>query len=643
MKKLLWSLLLVTLPVVAYCADGDVFTVQTVEGVTLKMKVISEQAKACQVGIGEIDEEGVIWGSSSDYFVTIPSSANGYTVTKIGDDAFMAVSSDIKGVSIPNTITSIGARAFDNCNFLQSVELPNSVTEIGILAFWACQELKSFKLSSQLTSIPDYFLGYTMLESIELPAGIVSIGREAFASTKLTSVVLPDGLKSIGKEAFSFCGNLTSVSIPASVTEIDDAAFMATALSDVPRMDGMTYLPNSIFHQCGRMRNVTVPANITELRGAVFNLCGELETVNLLGDVTLIGSACFLSDEKLKSINIPQSVTKIEEKAFWRCLSLTSIELPNKLETIGEEAFYGCTGLTSIVIPNSVTWLADGAFEDCSNLSSVKMSESVEHLWPRLFKGCTSLKTCVLPDAVTEIESLVFQECGLTSIQIPKKVHFFQGQSISHTPLESISVAEENTTFDSRGNCNAVIETATNTLIKGCKNTVIPSSVTTIGYNAFQWCDGLTVANIPEGVTTLQSCAYDQCLDLQDVYLPSTLTTIEDGAFQVFEMEEEGWYAKLRSITAKMMTPPVISEYAFKKYEGVTLYVPAGTEELYRQAPNWSKFNIQTAGINELQGTTDATVKNRYLLDGRQTDKANGIVIVRMSDGSVKKVMSADN
>ena len=71
MKKLLWSLLLVTLPVVAYCADGDVFTVQTVEGVTLKMKVISEQAKTCQVGIGEIDEEGVIWGSSSDYFVTI--------------------------------------------------------------------------------------------------------------------------------------------------------------------------------------------------------------------------------------------------------------------------------------------------------------------------------------------------------------------------------------------------------------------------------------------------------------------------------------------------------------------------------------------------------------------------------------------
>ena len=138
---------------------------------------------------------------------------------------------------------------------------------------------------------------------------------------------------------------------------------------------------------------------------------------------------------------IPQGVTTIEDEAFYRCENLTSIVIPDSVTTIGSWAFWDCKNLTSIVIPDSVTEIACDAFSGCENLTSI-----------------------VIPDSVTTIEYNAFSDCS---------------------SLTGIVVEEENPRYDSRNNCNAIIETATNTLVCGCSTTIIPDSVTTIEDEAF--------------------------------------------------------------------------------------------------------------------------------------------------------------
>ena len=157
------------------------------------------------------------------------------------------------------------------------------------------------------------------------------------------------------------------------------------------------------------------------------------------------------------SVIIPSSVVRYSGKTY----SVTSI---------GSNAFYKCSGLTSVAIPSSVTSIGSNAFSYCSGLTSV-----------------------AIPSSVTSIGSLAFSDCP---------------------SLTSISVDAANTVYDSRNNCNAIIKKSNNQLIAGCKNSVIPSSVTSIGSSAFSGCSGLTSVKIPEGVTSIGSEAFWGCSGL---------------------------------------------------------------------------------------------------------------------------------
>ena len=259
--------------------------------------------------------------------------------------------------------------------------------------------------------------------------------------------------------------------------------------------------------------------------------------------VTSIGERAFYSCFGLTSLVIPNSVTNIGQEAFVGCSGLTNIEIPNSVTSIGQGAFYGCTGLTSLVIPNSVTNIGQEAFVGCSGLVSVIVAEKnpvydsrnncnaiIETAMNTLILGC---QNAVIPNSVTRIGECAFFCCtGLTSLVIPNSVtNIGQEAFVGCSGLTSVIVAEENPIYDSRNNCNAIIETAMNTLILGCQNAVIPNSVTSIGSYAFSGCSGLTSVEIPNSVTSIGSYAFSGCSDLTSVEIPNSITSIGSSAF----------------------------------------------------------------------------------------------------------------
>ena len=224
-------------------------------------------------------------------------------------------------------------------------------------------------------------------------------------------------------------------------------------------------------------------------------------------------------------------VTSIEGEAFRDSYKLTSIIIPESVTSIGWFAFYGCTGLTSVSLPNSITEISPNIFEYCTALTEITIPENVTTIGSMAFSN-SGLTSIVIPENVTTIDYMAFSNSGLTSVVIPKGVSYIQWAFMGCSALTSIIVDENNPYFNSRDNCNAIIETASNTLIAGCKNTIIPNGVTSIGGQAFWECIDLVEISIPNSVTQIEYGAFTSCTGLTSVKIPDNIISIGDLAFQ---------------------------------------------------------------------------------------------------------------
>lgn len=322
--------------------------------------------------------------------------------------------------------------------------------------------------------------------------------------------------------------------------------------------------------------------NVTEIFPYAFKDCSELTSVNIPNSITDIMEYAFYGCSGLKSITIPNYITYIAKGAFRGCSGLTSVNIPNGVHSILDDAFSGCSGLTSITIPNSVTYIAYNAFSDCSGLTSVNIPYSVETIGMRAFSYCNSLSSLTISNGVESIRGSAFAHCNeLKTVTIPSSVKSIDGNIfIKCSMLESINVSDGNKYYDSRGNCNAIIESATNKLISGCKNTIIPYGVTSIGTRAFEDCSNLSSVTIPNSVTSIEDWAFYGCININ---------TIKSYIKNPFDID---WSVFLHVPT------------------DATLYVPYGTKEKYMSTDGWKEFK----NIIEMEKETTETIGDAHSL-----------------------------
>lgn len=341
-----------------------------------------------------------------------------------------------------------------------------------------------------------------------------------------------------------------------------------------------------------------------------------LSSVTLPNTLQVVGSYAF-SRTRIKSIVIPFGVTSIGNNAFYSCSSLTSVTIPNSVTSIGFEAFYN-TILSSITIPNSVTSIESWCFRYCRKLTSngITIGTGLTTISGELFRDCTSLTNIdFIPLNVTKIEVKAFQNCtGLTTATIHKNISII-GDSIFYEciNLSEIIVDDENETYDSRDNCNAIILTSSDTIVQGCKTTVIPSGIKGFAKDCFAGINTITSLTIPEGVTSLGN----GCLRgtrIVEVVVPDSVTQINSNAFNsntAMTRLDIGTGVRniggtivnnnssLSLVTIGAVNPPTIRSDTFKGYSG-NIYVPYESVEAYKEADVWNTIADRIKPISEL-------------------------------------------
>lgn len=324
----------------------------------------------------------------------------------------------------------------------------------------------------------------------------------------IKKVVISSGMIGIGNFAFENCSDLKSVEIPASVTSIGSAAF-----KDCSGLESMNIDEANTTYENPEGSNAIVEKSSKTLVAGCKN-------TKIPDDVKIIGAYAFCGCSDLKSIEIPDNVSEIQVAAFDDCSNLTAIHIPAGVDKIALGVFMGCSNLNSITIdsanrsyesPGNANAIIDkGTMTLLEGSNNTVIPEGVKVIWQNAFAERIHLKSITIPASVTSIVGMPFSDCD---------------------SLEEIKVNADNAIFDSRNNCNAIIESATNTLIAGCGKTVIPEGIETIGDSAFERVKTLTHVTIPKSVTEIRGYAFERCENLSTVNLQKGIQTIGYGAF----------------------------------------------------------------------------------------------------------------
>ena len=614
---------------------------------------------------------------------------------------------NIDGKDYP--VTSIGISAFSSRENLTSVNIGQNITTIGESAFLYCSLLPSVSLPAGLKSIGNSAFAYcTSLSSVVIPDGVTSLGEFAFSDcSKLETVVLPSSLTSLGSRAFEYCSSLKSIDIPGSLATISTMAFeRCSSLASVTLNEGLQAIEGGAFRNCVALESITFPESFASIETEVFSGCTSLLSVTMKGSTPPVPPSEYwgtFSGETVKSgvLTVPAgSKEAYKASRVWGVFANiieegVAVEIVDGLRFVKDAIYYEVVSAAdktvevtfggetpteimgeytgNVVVPQTVNYenidfkvigVCDEAFYRSYSLVSVTLPEGMKYIGKSAFGQCYELASVTLPEGLETIDYAAFSECSLTSVTLPASLTSLDAHAFSQCAnVSSIKVKEGNTVYDSRNNCNAVIETKSNKLIWGCYNTVVPKGVTSIGDWAFRYCSNLTSITLPAGVTSIggeafyyckkmtsivipesvtslgnkafmgceslksivlpsniSNIAFDTfygCASLATVVLPSNLESIGDGAFRncsslvsitipasVQSVDSYAFYdcLSLDSLFMERQTPPVAYDYTFNTFTNTVLTVPVGAKSAYKSANVWKNFvTILEEGENEIR------------------------------------------
>ena len=445
----------------------------------------------------------------------------------------------------------INERAFSGCSKLQSVEIPENTT-IRNEAFQGCNGLKS--VTFHCSEVKSWFAGLASITEINLGDEVTIIGNDAFRDcTGLTAITIGNSVKHIGDWAFYGCSSLAYVSIDSPT--IGNWFSGNPSIREVTFGNSITAIGDWAFRDCTGLVSVNIPNNVKTIgEGAFYNT--RITSLTIGAGVYTIGWAAFDYDYDWDN-NISYGARPI--KVIW----LTNTPPENypgaegsvnyvsneRYPLLNNKTIYPY--LSSMFNVNGIKYVPVSPSERTCDAIDSYYNNSVEHInidstvsYRNIALTVKSLcsyvcyKNTFVKDAVLNYNGSIgesaFYGCAeLNKLSIGDDINAIGVKAFSNCgSLDSISVASENPLLDSRDECNAIIKTASNTLLVGCNKTVIPEEVLAIEQYAFCGCTGLTSIVIPDSVRTIGISAFSYCTKLPEIAIPNSVLSLGRSAFE---------------------------------------------------------------------------------------------------------------
>ncbi|MDO4815702.1 MAG: leucine-rich repeat protein [Bacillota bacterium] len=458
-------------------------------------------------------------------------------VESIGNRAFKNFNSLTK-VTIPETVTEIGAYAFRNCGMTE-ISIPGSVKTIGNNAFWECKKLTSVTLNEGLVRIgAGAFSDCKSLSSISIPKSVECVDGEAFYNTSaltqneygqfidtclvyaprseehMEEYSIPEGTELIASDAFYFNQQIGTLKIPASLINISPAAFSCKYLGKIVvdennpcycDVDGVLFTKDmkTLLKCPDEITGVyTVPDGVETIADEAFWEAG-ISGIVFPESMKTIGAQAF-RNSSIESVNIPDGVEIDTSSAFYGCEKLKNVYLSSGIGEIGTYMFYGCSALETVFIEEGITSIGIGAFS-CSGVKTVYVPDSVKSIKSDAFSDCKNLENIYLGNGLESIGNYAFQCCGkLSSIHIPNSVTGIGSGAFKNSGLKYIEFPAE-------------LKYVNPEICCGCSKleyAVIPTKVESIGNWAFEYCNSMTEVYLPLSLKTVGEEAFTKCTSL---------------------------------------------------------------------------------------------------------------------------------
>ena len=449
--------------------------------------------------------------SSLKYIVgNYPDNLNEIILTNsryIGDYCFSELKS-LEKITLPENLHWIRTYAFYNCENLKEIIIPSNVRYIEDDCFSSCDNLRSVEILSEVI-----FMGYGVFRNCYL---------EMLKAPYPTSYRFTDG----GSQSDSFGHSLIETYIVTGSTPIKkyyDSWYDADVLNGIKKIYVSDNVPNityDAFRDCEQLVELNIPS-LDLLNGPLLINNDNFNNLIIRNGESLSANDLSNMNEFLKTITLPKSLSFIDSDTFNAC---TILEMINS----DGENFQSVDGVLY-----SSDYSIIHRFPRYSSKKEYKILESTTVISEYCFYGCTNIEKLFLSDNINIIGNKSLN--GIKELQFiyfGKNIDYIYYDMFFNTNnLCEIQVSNDNKIYDSRENCNAVIETLTNTLILGAKNTIIPESVTIIGKNSFYKCESITSIIIPSNIEKIEAAAFYGCSTLSKVYLSDGIKCIEDSAF----------------------------------------------------------------------------------------------------------------